>query len=404
LRFRKQVTPMTDARKRQPHGRRVRGPGGFWAYVPAPLPAPIDWSGNLVAALSEADRAVARLAGEGRRLPNPHLSFRPFVRREAVLSSRIEGTQATLAELLAAEAGASVERSPADLREVANYVVALEYGVVRLRDLPLSLRLVRELHEKLMRGVRGNMATPGEFRRSQNWIGPAGCTLADASYVPPPVDRLMECLGAWETFLHDTSVPPLVQAALMHSQFEAIHPFLDGNGRVGRLLITLLLVEKNLLPTPLLYLSAFFEATRQEYYARLLAVTEKGKWEEWLDYFFRGVAEQADDALRRIRSIDELLLRWREQLVAARSRVPEKILELFIENPFWTVNGLAERLEVAFTTAQRAIDRLESAGIIALATEAKRNRVYCARAVLEILEEPPPTAASRRARARGRRT
>lgn len=199
-------------------------------------------------ALSRPDLMVGRLAGEGRRLPKPHLLIRPFVRREAVLSSRIEGTQATLGELLAAEAGAAVERSPEDPREVGNYVVALEHGVARLAEVPLSLRLVKELHDKLMSGVRGEAATPGEFRRSQNWIGPAGCTLADASFVPPPPDHLMECLGDWETFLHDETLPPLVHAALAHSQFETIHPFLDGNGRVGRLLITLLLLQQQVLP------------------------------------------------------------------------------------------------------------------------------------------------------------
>lgn len=384
----------TARRRRQPHGRRVRSVGGYWAYVPDPLPPAIEWSAALASRLSDADRAIGRLAGEGRRLRIPHLLIRPFIRREAVLSSRIEGTQATLGELLAAEAGAAVERSPADLREVANYVVALEYGVQRLRELPLSLRLVRELHEKLMRGVHGDTATPGEFRRTQNWIGPAGAALAESTYVPPPPDRLMECLGPWEKFLHDDSLPPVAHAALAHSQFEAIHPFLDGNGRVGRLLITLLLVERGVLPTPLLYLSAFFEATRQEYYARLLAVTEKGEWEEWLDYFFTGVANQAEDALRRIQRIDELLLRWRERLSAATSRLPERSLDLFTENPFWSVSKLAERTGVAFTTAQRAIDRLESAGIVALVTEAKRNRVYCARSILEILEEPPRLGAN----------
>jgi Fic family protein len=211
----------------------------------------------LVRALSDSDRAIGRLAGEGGRLPNPHLLIRPFIRREAVLSSRIEGTQATLGELLAAEAGAAVSRSPADLREVANYVAALEYGIKRLSNLPLSLRLVRELHAHLMKGVRGNHATPGEFRRSQNWIGPPGCSLSSATYVPPPPGEMMDCLGAWENFLHDTTLPPLVQVALAHSQFEAIHPFVDGNGRVGRLLITLFLVEREILPTPLLYFSAF---------------------------------------------------------------------------------------------------------------------------------------------------
>jgi len=395
---------MTTRTKRQPHGRKIRCPGGYQAYMPEPLPPRLAWSDGLAAVLSRADLTIGRLAGEGRRLPNPHLLIRPFVRREAVLSSRIEGTQATLGELLAAEAGAAVERSPADLREVANYVAALEHGVARLSDLPLSLRLVKELHEKLMRDVRGDTATPGEFRRSQNWIGPAGCTLADATYVPPPADRLMECLGAWERFLHDHSLPPLVHAALAHSQFEAIHPFLDGNGRVGRLLITLLLIERRVLPSPLLYLSAFFEAMQQEYYARLSAVTERGEWEEWLDYFLTGVAGQAEDALNRIQRIDALLTGWHDRLAAASSRLPERSLDLFVENPFWTVNKLAERLGVAFTTAQRAIDRLESAGVVTRATEAKRNRVYCARAILQILEEPPQLPGTLGARRRGRRT
>jgi len=361
--------------------------------MPDPLPPRLEWSADLASRLSDADRAIGRLAGEGRRLPNPHLLIRPFVRREAVLSSRIEGTQATLGELLAAEAGASVARSPDDLREVANYVVALERGVKRLRTLPLSLRLVRELHEALMRGVPGDAATPGEFRRTQNWIGRPGSTLADAAYVPPPPDRLMEMLGRWEIFLHDRSLPPLVHAAFAHAQFEAIHPFLDGNGRVGRLLITLLLIERGILPTPLLYLSAFFEATRREYYTRLLAITEEGAWDEWLDYFLRGVAGQAEDALDRIQRIDELLLRWREQLSGTTSRLPERAVDLFVENPFWSVSKLAKRSGVAFTTAQRAIDRLESVGIVALATEAKRNRVYCARAMLDILEERWPMGA-----------
>jgi Fic family protein len=380
---------MSAARTRQPHGRRIRGPGGYRAYVPAPLPPPIEWNASLAAALSAADLAVGRLAGEGRRLSNPHLLIRPFIRREAVLSSRIEGTQATLGELLAAEAGAAVERSPADLREVANYVVALEYGVKRLHTLPLSLRLVRELHERLMRGMRGDTATPGEFRRSQNWIGPPGATPSSATFVPPPPDQLAECLGAWERFLHDDTLPPLVHAALAHSQFEAIHPFLDGNGRVGRLLITLLLIARRVLPSPLLYLSAYFEATRQEYYARLLGVTERGEWEEWLDYFLAGTAQQADDAIARIQRIDDLLARWREQVGRSTSRQPEQALDLFAENPYWSVGRLAERLHVAFTTAQRAIDRLQSAGIVALVGEARRNRVYCARAILDILEEPP---------------
>jgi len=380
---------MAPRTARRPHGRKVRVSSGYEAYVPNPLPPPIAWDAGLAASLSAADLAVGRLAGEGRRLPNPHILIRPFVRREAVLSSRIEGTQATLGELMASEVGAAVDRSPADLREVANYVSALEYGVERLDSLPLSLRLVRELHEKLMRDVRGNVATPGEFRRSQNWIGPRGATPATATFVPPPPDLLVECLGAWERFLHDESLPPLVQAALMHAQFEAIHPFLDGNGRVGRLLITLLLIARRVLDAPLLYLSAYIEATREEYYERLLGITERGEWEEWLAYFLAGVANQADDALGRIRRIDDLLEEWRGGLPKTSSRVPEAALQMFVENPFWTVRKLASRLDVAFTTAQRAVERLQAAGVVTRVGDSKRNRVYCARQVLAILEEPP---------------
>ena len=382
------MTPAFE-RKTRHHGHLVNCPGGYQAYVPAPLPPSITWDESLMLSLSSADRAIGRLAGEGRRLPNPHLLIRPFIRREAVLSSRIEGTQATLGELLAVEAGVNVERSPDDLHEVGNYVAALEYGLERLATLPPSLRLVREIHECLMQGVRGNVATPGEFRRSQNWIGPLGCTLADATYVPPPPSELMPCLDAWERFLYDDTLPPLVHAALVHSQFEAVHPFLDGNGRVGRLLITLLLVQRDIIPSPLLYLSAYFEATREEYYARLLGVTENGEWGKWLTYFLTGVALQSDDAVDRIQRIDNLFFQWKHELAQVQSRLPERTLDLFMENPFWNVTSVAGRLDVAFTTAQRAIDRLESAGIVAQVGESRRNRVYCAGEILDVLEEPP---------------
>lgn len=382
-------------RIRMPHGGLVECPGGYKAYVPDPLPPPISWDEALIVELSAADRAIGRLAGEGRRLPNPHLLIRPFVRKEAVLSSRIEGTQATLGELLAAEAGAAVNRSPADLREVGNYVAALEYGISRLETLPLSLRLVREMHEYLMRGVRDDVATPGEFRLSQNWIGPAGCTLQEATYVPPPPSEVMMCLDSWERFLYEGSLPPLVHASLVHAQFEAIHPFVDGNGRVGRLLITLLLVKQGLIPSPLLYLSAYFEATREQYYARLLGVTESGEWEEWLVYLLRGIVLQAEDAMRRIERIDGLILGWKQQLASGQSRLPDRALDLLVENPFWTIRGVAGRLDVAFTTAQRAIDRLEVEGVVARVGEARRNRVYCAEAILEVLEGEPRTGDGR---------
>lgn len=369
-------------------GRWVKVAGGYRAFLPAPLPPGLQWSAALVRLSAEASHLIGRLAGEGRSLPNPHVFIRPFLRREAVLSSKIEGTQATLGELLAAEAGAVVDRSPDDLREVGNYVVAMEHGIKRLVTLPLSLRLVLELHEKLMRGVRGDSATPGAFRRSQNWIGGPRSAPSTASYVPPPPDALMDCLGAWETFLHDRTLPPLVLVALAHYQFEAIHPFLDGNGRVGRLLIILFLIEREVLPSPLLYLSAYFEATRPDYYALLRGVTERGEWEAWLEYFLVGVARMSEDVIRRAAKMTARVARWRRKL-AGKPRAAWQVLEILPENPYLTAKHAAKRLGIAFTTAQRGIGTLEEAGIIEHVAGERRGRVYCARALLRILEESP---------------
>jgi len=362
--------------------------GNYSAFVPAPLPPELAWTARLIGALSDADRLIGRLAGEGGRLPNPHILIRPFVRREAVLSSRIEGTQATLGELLAAEAGAAVERSPEDLREVGNYVVALEHGISRLKKLPLSVRLTRELHEKLTSGVRGHHAMPGRFRTVQNWIGKPGSTVATASYIPPPPGEVEPCLGAWEKFLHESKLPPLVTIALAHYQFEAIHPFLDGNGRVGRLLITLFLIERQILPTPLLYLSAFFEASRRDYYDGLRGISERGAWNDWLEYFLLGVARMSEDALGRATRINQLLAQWQRKVSGESSNNPLRAVELLGTNPFITTKGAAETLGIAFTTAQRTIERLERVGIVKQVGEAKRGRVYCANTLLDILEEP----------------
>jgi Fic family protein len=237
--------------KESPSGKVIMTLTGYRAFVPNPLPPKFAWDNILVGNLSRADHLLGMLAREGTLLPNPHLLIRPFVTREAVLSSKIEGTQATLGEILANEADIHVHRNPEDLQEVQNYILALEYGLKRLPDLPFSLRLIKEIHEKLMHGVRGSQATLGEFRRTQNWIGSPGCTLNTAKYVPPPPNEMKDCLSAFEKFLHDRTLPPLIHIALCHYQFEAIHPFLDGNGRIGRLLITLLLIERNLLPSPL---------------------------------------------------------------------------------------------------------------------------------------------------------
>ena len=369
-------------------GRVIRCLEGYKAYIPDPLPPKLVWTPELTRALSDADRLVGKLAGEGTRLPNPHLLIRPFIRREAVLSSRIEGTRSSLGELLASEAGAAVERSPDDLREVGNYVAALEYGIKRLESMPLSLRLTRELHERLMKNIRGGYATPGQFRRSQNWIGPPGCTLMNAVYVPPPPSELINCLGEWEKFLHDRSLPPLVQAGMVHSQFEAIHPFVDGNGRVGRLLIILFLIERKILPSPLLYLSAFFEATRRDYYDRLQGVTEQGEWNEWLQYFLNGVARQSEDALSRAERINRLLEEWKEAVADVPSKILRPLIERLASNPYLTLRKETQQLKVAFTTIQRAVERLERLGIVTEVSGAERNRVYCAKKILDILEEP----------------
>jgi Fic family protein len=363
--------------------------GTYSAFMPAPLPPVLEWTPRLIGVLSEADRLIGRLAGEGGRLPNPHVLMRPFIRREAVLSSKIEGTQATLGELLAAEAGAVVDRSPEDLKEVGNYVVALEHGISLLRELPLSVCLVRELHKKLMEGVRGQHATPGLFRKTQNWIGRPGSTLATASFIPPPPGEVEPCLAALEKFLHTSNLPPLVTIALAHYQFEAIHPFLDGNGRVGRLLITLYLIERRILPTPLLYLSAFFEASRRDYYEGLRGVSERGAWQDWLEYFLQGVARMSEDAMNRATRINDLLTEWRRKLAGHSTNTPLRVVDLLAANPFLTITGAASQLKLAFTTAQRAIERLEQNDIVQQVSDAKRDRVYCAQTLLDILEEPP---------------
>jgi Fic family protein len=369
-------------------GKQIKTPQGYSAFVPDPLPPAFDWSRELVHALSDADRAIGRLAGEGRRLPNPHVLMRPFVIREAVLSSRIEGTAATLGELLAAEAGAIVDRSPEDLQEVANYVVALEHGIERLPTIGLSVQLVREIHFRLMRGVRGGHARPGGIRDIQNWIGLPGSTPHTAVYVPPPPSRVPALLRSLVAFLSDGSLPPLVQIALAHYQFEAIHPFLDGNGRVGRLLVTLFLVERAVLPTPLLYLSAFFEATRSDYYARLRGVSAEGDWASWLHYFFNGVARQSEDALDRASRIQDKLSEWERAVRGASSEAPARVLDLLAGNPFVTARGISERLSVARSTAARAIEALVGLGILTQVDARQRDRAYCAKDLLAILEEP----------------
>ncbi len=371
------------------HGRVVKMHTGFWAYVPNPLPPPLESTWQLAGLAAEAHRQVGELAGLARTLPNPHLLIRPFVRREAVLSSRIEGTQASLSDLFFFEAAATPAQATGDVLEVANYVKALEYGLTRLADLPVSLRLLREMHERLMTGVRGRHLAPGEFRRSQNWIGPPGCSLAEATYVPAPADLMDATLADLERYIHARSdLPPLVRLGLIHYQFEAIHPFLDGNGRIGRLLITLLLSVWGLLPQPVLYLSAFFERHRSEYYDRLLAVSRRAEWDVWIEYFLAGVCSQAQDARDRSKRLLDLRETYRDRLQSARaSTLLLRLVDELFAAPAVTIPRAAAVLDVTHRAAQLNVDKLVGAGVLHEASGRRRNRIFVAREIVAILEQ-----------------
>jgi Fic family protein len=372
--------------KKSPSGKLTRATGGYWAFVPGPLPPKLEWDDALVSVMSRADIALGTLSGLGETLPNPHLLIYPFIRREAVLSSRIEGTQSSLSDLLLFEA-TQVEKQ-GDVREVQNYVRAMEYGLKRLNELPLSLRFIRELHGILMEGVRGQHATPGEFRQSQNWIGSPGATLNEATFVPPPVPEMQECLSQLEKFLHsETKLPPLIEAALVHYQFEAVHPFLDGNGRIGRLLVTLLLCQRNVLSKPLLYLSAFFEQHRQEYYDLLLKISSNGAWQEWIGFFLRAVTEQSGDAVSRSRRLRELQHNY-TQLARERHLPPTAIqlAELVLMKPVLSARTVQEYLKITPPGARKAINALVEVGILTEITGRKRDKAYAANEVLKALD------------------
>lgn len=365
----------------------IRTAQGYHAFVPAPLPPALDYPQPLVRLLSAADAALSELSGLGRVLPNPHLLIAPYVRREAVLSSRIEGTRASLSDLLADEAGQPPHAPPDDVHEVRNYVVALDYGIERLQALPLSLRLVRELHQRLMQGVRGERATPGEFRRNQNWIGPYGSTPANAPYVPPPPAEMQAALGAWEQFLHTRGeLPDLVQCALMHEHFEAIHPFLDGNGRVGRLLITLFLIERGRLSQPLLYLSEFIERNRDDYYRGLMRVRTHGDWNGWLHYFLAGVEWSARRAIRQAQQLLALRADLQARLAGQPRALP--LVDALFANPYLDSGRVKRLLGVSDPTARKQLAALEAAGIVRETSGRNWGRQYLAEGVLAALDDP----------------
>lgn len=358
-----------------------RQPEGYRAFIPAPLPpTPSVRLGGLHALLSRADRALGRLDGSIQTLPNPDLFVMMYVRKEAVLSSQIEGTQSSLQDVLAAEAQVLSASTPRDVDEVVNYVAAMNLGLDRLKTLPVSVRLIREIHARLMEGVRGATLSPGELRRTQNWIGPQGCTLSDATFVPPPPSLVSEALGNLELFLHARDdLPLLVKIGLVHAQFETIHPFLDGNGRVGRLLITLLLCEREVLQKPVLYLSYYFKRHRQSYYDHLQAVRDRGAWEEWLAFFLAGIAEvsaQATETARRILALREA---HRAQITERMGRAAgnaHRVLELLYERPIVAVAHVQELLGCTYAGANQIVARLSDLGLLREITGQARHRRF----------------------------
>ncbi len=366
----------------------------YWAFVPNPLPPDIPLDVELWNVLSAADRALGELAGLGRTMPNPNLLIQPFIRREAVLSSRIEGTQTGIKELYAYEVkqlsifGEENEQQSADAHEVSNYVHALQYGLKRLKSLPVSLRLIRELHEHLMKGVRGEQARPGYFRETQNWIGPRDCALTDATFVPPPLAEMNQALDAFEKYVHSADpLPPLIRLACAHYQFEAIHPFIDGNGRIGRLLIPLLLIDWNLLPLPLLYLSAYFERQRETYYDLLLAVSERGAWRDWIVFFLRGIADQSQAALTKAKQLQDLQIRWHQHVTQARSSaLLVRLIDHLFTSPIVTIPGAERFLSVSYRAAKQNIQKLVDAKIL-VPGEAKYGKSFVALDIIKVIVE-----------------
>lgn len=368
-------------------GELVKTVEGLWAFVPHPLPPKIDIGPATINRLSAADFALGQLRGVGQMLPNAQLLIAPFLRREAVLSSRIEGTIASLDQLVLFEVEPTRDPQNPDVGEVANYVSAMKYGLTRLEELPVSLRMIRELHEKLLTGVRGQDRRPGEFRQPQNAIGQQGRPIEEARYIPAPVAQMTQALSEFELFLHEpTELPFLIKLALVHYQFEAIHPFLDGNGRIGRLLLSLLLCEQGYLTQPLLYLSGFLEKHRDRYIDSLLRVSQSGDWAGWIDFFLEGVAEQSIDGVERSGLLLGLREQYREKAQTARaSALPLLLIDELFQVPAMTISMARTVLGVTPVSAQRSVERLVDLGILEEITGRQRNRAYLAPEIIGLI-------------------
>ncbi|MDP6380109.1 MAG: Fic family protein [Phycisphaerae bacterium] len=359
----------------------VQQTGGYVAFIPAPLPPdpPIEMDTELTNLLSEADRALGQLDGVASVLPNPDLFVAMYVRQEAVFSSQIEGTQSTLEDVLAYEADPKHVGVGKDVEEVINYVRAMNHGLDLLKTLPVCSRLIREIHADLLRGVRGSQHQPGQFRRVPNFIGPEGCTIKSAVFVPPPLPEMEKALQDLEEFFnHHEPLPALILCGLAHAQFETIHPFLDGNGRVGRLIITFLLCQQGALQRPLLYLSSYLKARRWEYYDRLMAIRKKGDWEGWLKFFLRGVRQVSQEAVSTARAILELREEHR-RLVARSFRSSTNglvLLDFLFERPILRVSVVQQALKCAYGTANNLVNRFVGLGLLHEDTGQSRNRRF----------------------------
>lgn len=364
-------------------GRYIKQLQGYRAFTPEPLPPKdpeLEISDELQAYLSSADRSLGRLDGSIQTLPDPDLFVYMYVRKEAVLSSQIEGTQSSLSHLLKREAEILDSDTPKDVTEVINYVGAMNLGLQLLNELPVSIRLIKEVHQSLLENVRGREQDPGHLRTSQNWIGPAGCQIRDAIFVPPSPPDMINALSDWERFLHQNdNLPLLVKIGLAHAQFETIHPFLDGNGRVGRLLITLLLCEKKVLLKPFLYLSHYFKQNRQEYYDLLQGTRDAGDWESWIKFFIQGVDDVSQQATQTAREIVELRERHRLLIVESFGQVVGnglKVLENLFTQPIISVKRIMDLTGVTFAAANQLMHRLEEVGVLVEITGRARNRRY----------------------------
>ncbi len=356
--------------------------GGYKAFVPKPLPPdpPIQLDSEMILLLSQAAMALGRLDGMSATLPNVDLFVAMYVNKEAVLSSQIEGTQASLIDVLAFEADAAFPENPQDIEEVINYINALNYGLERLNTLPLSLRLIREIHSLLLQGVRGANRHPGEFRTSQNWIGHLGGTIRTAKFVPPSPSDMNKALDDLEKFIHEElPLPLLLKVGLVHAQFETIHPFLDGNGRMGRLLITFILCSEGVLHKPLLYLSHFFKAHRQEYYGHLQKVRDEGDWESWLKFFLQGVNEVAQEATTTASNIVQLREKHRDIIATnfpRSSGSAYQLLEYLYKRPIITANGVAKVTDLSYQNANRLVMKFQELGLLRQMDTHQRNRRF----------------------------